>query len=275
MQTRLVLVVVSLAAGPALAHPHLAGRGGDGHPHDSGIFSHWQRAGPDDARSPCPGLNTLANHGLLPHSGRNVTAADLRSAVTQLNQDPATADLLFQTIVSVHEANADGLSFDLDHLIPHNVLEHDASLSRSDAALGNNHVFNQTIFNEYMRSYNVSAESYDGFEGNATATLEAGGLARAARIRTEQARDPAFSLPANFHFNSALETAVLFHVMGWSPTDALEIRLDFVRFFFEHERFPVRLGWRPSQALLSLPLFLQMANTVLQVGGEPPASLPA
>lgn len=28
----------------------------------------------------------------------------------------------------------------------HNVLEHDASLSRSDAAFGNNHVFNQTVF---------------------------------------------------------------------------------------------------------------------------------
>lgn len=30
----------------------------------------------------------------------------------------------------------------------HGVLEHDASLSRSDAYFGNNHVFNQSVFDE-------------------------------------------------------------------------------------------------------------------------------
>lgn len=33
-----------------------------------------------------------------------------------------------------------------DQLNVHNVLEHDASLSREDAFFGNNHVFNQTVF---------------------------------------------------------------------------------------------------------------------------------
>jgi hypothetical protein len=36
--------------------------------------------------------------------------------------------------------------FTLEQLNVHNVLEHDASLSRTDAAFGNNHVFNQTVF---------------------------------------------------------------------------------------------------------------------------------
>lgn len=38
--------------------------------------------------------------------------------------------------------------FTLDQLNVHNVLEHDASLSRSDAYLGNNHVFNYSVFAE-------------------------------------------------------------------------------------------------------------------------------
>lgn len=35
-----------------------------------------------------------------------------------------------------------------DNLNRHNVLEHDASMSRSDAYYGNNHVFNSTIFDK-------------------------------------------------------------------------------------------------------------------------------
>ncbi|EEB97652.1 hypothetical protein MPER_02989, partial [Moniliophthora perniciosa FA553] len=33
----------------------------------------WQAPGPNDLRSPCPGLNTLANHGFLPRNGSNIT----------------------------------------------------------------------------------------------------------------------------------------------------------------------------------------------------------
>ncbi|KAF9025431.1 Cloroperoxidase, partial [Hymenopellis radicata] len=29
--------------------------------------------GPDDVKSPCPGLNTLANHGHLPRDGKKIT----------------------------------------------------------------------------------------------------------------------------------------------------------------------------------------------------------
>ncbi|KAK9413772.1 putative Chloroperoxidase [Seiridium unicorne] len=48
------------------------------------------------------------------------------------------------SIIANPEPNA--TSFTLDNLNRHNVLEHDASLSRSDAYFGNNHVFNQTVF---------------------------------------------------------------------------------------------------------------------------------
>ncbi|KAF5354419.1 hypothetical protein D9758_010764 [Tetrapyrgos nigripes] len=32
----------------------------------------WKAPGPNDLRGPCPGLNTLANHGFLPRDGRNI-----------------------------------------------------------------------------------------------------------------------------------------------------------------------------------------------------------
>ncbi|EEB95553.1 hypothetical protein MPER_05459, partial [Moniliophthora perniciosa FA553] len=44
-------------------------------PHDRIDWSQHQFQAPSetDLRSPCPGLNTLANHGFLPRSGSNIT----------------------------------------------------------------------------------------------------------------------------------------------------------------------------------------------------------
>ncbi|KIK65092.1 hypothetical protein GYMLUDRAFT_117100, partial [Collybiopsis luxurians FD-317 M1] len=37
-----------------------------------------------DARAPCPGLNTLANHGYIPRSGRNITFIPLLRAIMEV-----------------------------------------------------------------------------------------------------------------------------------------------------------------------------------------------
>lgn len=38
-----------------------------------GSFTTRTPPGPGDLRSPCPGLNSLANHGFLPHDGKGMT----------------------------------------------------------------------------------------------------------------------------------------------------------------------------------------------------------
>ena len=43
----------------------------------------YQRPGPNDARSPCPGLNALANHGFINRDGRNIRGDDLINAALQ------------------------------------------------------------------------------------------------------------------------------------------------------------------------------------------------
>lgn len=40
-------------------------------------FTNWVAPGPGDLRAPCPGLNTLANHGFIHHNGRNMTIPHL------------------------------------------------------------------------------------------------------------------------------------------------------------------------------------------------------
>ncbi|KEY69778.1 hypothetical protein S7711_03757 [Stachybotrys chartarum IBT 7711] len=110
----------------------------------------WIAPGSTDFRSPCPMMNTLANHGFLPRDGRNLTKpAVIKGLNAGLNFDPALGEVMFNMAIGANpEPNA--TFFTLDHLNAHNVLEHDASLSRSDAFFGNNFVFNQTVFDETL-----------------------------------------------------------------------------------------------------------------------------
>jgi hypothetical protein len=41
----------------------------------------YQVPEPNDLRSPCPALNTLANHGYLPHDGKNITPEVLQNVL--------------------------------------------------------------------------------------------------------------------------------------------------------------------------------------------------
>lgn len=56
----------------------------------------WRAPSTDDERAPCPMLNTLANHGFLPHNGRDITRDIFLKALTDaLNFDQESVDRLF------------------------------------------------------------------------------------------------------------------------------------------------------------------------------------
>ncbi|KAF3047644.1 hypothetical protein E8E12_011152 [Didymella heteroderae] len=88
-----------------------------------------------DSRSACPMLNAMANHGILPHDGKNITFRDLNTTVRQtFNFAPS-----FCFFVPKFSADFLGRSywtdkFDLAELSKHNAIEHDASLTRQDVA---------------------------------------------------------------------------------------------------------------------------------------------
>lgn len=73
-------------------------------------------------------LNTLANHGFLPHDGKNITEEiTIKALDTALNIDAELGKFLFDFAATTNpEPNA--TEFSLDHLSRHNILEHDASL---------------------------------------------------------------------------------------------------------------------------------------------------
>lgn len=81
------------------------------------------------ARGPCPGLNTLANHGYLPRDGKGITLSILEDAMLDgFNIANSDAVILFLQAIRTSPDYPGTNSFDLDNLGRHGILEHDISL---------------------------------------------------------------------------------------------------------------------------------------------------
>jgi hypothetical protein len=183
-------------------------------------------------------LNTLANHNFLPHDGKDITREQTADALfNALNVNKTLGSFLFDFALRTSpKANASTPTFSLNNLGNHNILEHDASLSRPDAFNGNALAFNQTIFDE-TRSY-WTADIIN---------IEMAAKARLARIKTSAATNPTYQLSelgSQFAFGESV-AYVLF--MG-DKTSATANR-SWVEWFFEHERLPVHFGWKRPPTL--------------------------
>ncbi|KAI0266913.1 Cloroperoxidase [Russula aff. rugulosa BPL654] len=84
-----------------------------------------------DSRSPCPALNALANHNILPHDGRDISAFKLIGTL----REHYHLSLPLAAVLSIVGTFLCGRHFkiDLEDLARHNVIEHDASLTHANA----------------------------------------------------------------------------------------------------------------------------------------------
>jgi hypothetical protein len=124
-------------------------------------FTAWSPPGPGAVRSPFPALNSLANHGFLPHNGKGITIPTL---ITALNDDVNVGADFATAIGGVGLLSVPGnllaTSFDLNNLDEYNFsFEHDASLIRDYYVNGNNYSYNQIIFDEVSKFYNGMNET--------------------------------------------------------------------------------------------------------------------
>ncbi|KAL4890116.1 Chloroperoxidase [Aspergillus ambiguus] len=194
-------------------------------------------------------LNTLANHGFLPRDGRNITRNIIIDGLgSALNFNSSLASLMFDmAIIANPEPNA--TFFTLDQLNRHNVLEHDASLSRSDAYFGNNHVFNETIFEETLQYW--TAPTLD------TTMLANGKLARQINSK---AFNPTYTFTQKTESFSLGEIGAPIVAFGDLKTGRVSRAL--VEYFFRNERFPIELGWSTRSEVVSLDDITQITNMV-------------
>ncbi|KAJ7587570.1 Chloroperoxidase, partial [Mycena floridula] len=190
----------------------------------------WIAPKSTDLRSPCPALNTLANHGFLPRDGRNLTQdLVIKASGDGFNVAP---ELLFLAARLGLSTSTDLNTFTLDDIKLYNSLEHDASLSRGDFALGDNLHFNETI-------YQTLANSNPGVEFfNATSA----GQVQKERLAISQATNPKnINTSKEFGIRTA-QSALYLSVMG-NPITGVAPK-EFVNIFFREERMPIEEGWK-------------------------------
>ncbi|KAJ7897603.1 hypothetical protein B0H14DRAFT_2332502, partial [Mycena olivaceomarginata] len=90
---------------------------------------------------------TLANHGYLPRNGKQFTVKTLLDAgLAGFNVDPPPTVAAKFGIMTTDSPTWDKI--DLNALSAHNIIEHDASISRNDLGdgIGDNTHFNETTF---------------------------------------------------------------------------------------------------------------------------------
>ncbi|ESK91443.1 hypothetical protein Moror_2667 [Moniliophthora roreri MCA 2997] len=201
-------------------------------PHDRVNWSQHKFQAPSaaDARGPCPGLNTLANHGFLPRNGKNITIpAVLKAGLEGFN---VHRDLLILAAKAALLASDLDTEFSLADIALHGNIEHDASLSRQDRNLGSNVVFNEDI-------YTTLANSNPGVDYFNTTSA---GLVQQARTEQSRATNPNFRNTIKEFQIRTRESALYLSVMGDPETGIAPKK--FVNILFREERLPLKEGWR-------------------------------
>ncbi|KJZ75693.1 hypothetical protein HIM_04850 [Hirsutella minnesotensis 3608] len=208
----------------------------------------YQPPGPNDSRSPCPGLNVLANHGFLPRNGRKVNIIDLIiGAFTGLGVDPGTSAIV-GAIGYASSHNIFSLGFDLEDLRNHLFLiEHDCSFSRNDARIGNNNDFDPKL-------WEVALNELKKAKGGKVRPTDIG-RAKGERVQDAKRLNPRSAYGPRAVAFGGIEVGLVMSALG--PTGV--IPLNWIRSFFEEERMPTHLGWKPT------PLGVNPA-TVLIIG---------
>jgi len=180
-----------------------------GHPGAGGKWPEYVQPKDGDSRSACPALNAMANHGILPHDGRNITFKELNRTVrATYNFAPTFCYFVPNFIARVLHKSYSKDTFDLADISVHSRdgIEHDASLTREDVA----HQPDQA--KPHLPFVNELLASATGKNPDGSAVLTAADLSRySAKRRVDaKATNDQFSLSL-FHkiFGSANSSTLL------------------------------------------------------------------
>jgi len=199
-------------------------------------------------------VNALANHGYLPRDGKDISLATLiKGAKEGINLAP-DATLLVGLKALQTSSTGNWLSFHLDDLNKHGIIEHDGSLSRKDAYSGDNHTFAPEVWATVASHFTQDKIS-----------IETAALARKNRLTDASNANPEIQLTPDAIRFSFIETSLYLYVLG-EGTDG-NARTEWVRTLFEHERLPFEEGFKRSDKLLTISGILDVQNKVQAATG--------
>ncbi|KAK7701106.1 hypothetical protein SLS64_010437 [Diaporthe eres] len=218
-------------------------------------FPPYKRPGHGDARSACPGINALANHGWLPRNGRNITydmlveavrggfAFDLPPSIPGFANNTFHAAISDPANIAVHPENT---TFDMDTINTHNgPIEMDGSISRKDDFFGNPVVFDRPTWDAQWRMMKEEQEASNNTGG--FYDLGAAARARARHVLIKSQGNEEFLFTPDTLTKSAGTTALYMIVLG-GMTKA--VRKDWLWAFFGmiqmHKSFDCFIRREPS-----------------------------
>ncbi|KAF5378918.1 hypothetical protein D9757_008723 [Collybiopsis confluens] len=223
-------------SGQSEDHGHSGHGSSDPFNHAGGVdwnLHKWEKPGPNDSRGPCPGLNTLANHGFLPRNGKNITVQNILDAVNDgFNFRPIDIMVVAAKVALLSTDNVNYVTLEESALYGN--IEHDTSLSRSDYALGDNIHFDETIYQTLASSnpgvdyYNITSAAQVVEQRLIDDKIVNPGLINTIKEITFRTRESAFYLSTMGNVTA-----------GTAPKK-------FVDILFREERLPLQEGWRPS-----------------------------
>ncbi|KAF8241080.1 Cloroperoxidase [Tricholoma matsutake] len=204
----------------------------EGHPGAGGTWPEYIKPEEGDSRCSCPVLNAMANHGILPHDGRNISFKELNRTIrATCNFSPTFCFFVPNFAANMLKKNYSKDTFDLAELDLHNGIEHDASLTRDDVYFqphqGKPHLL-------YVKELLESATGKDK-EGNAL--LTSADLSRISAIRRveSRAKNPEFTLSTFHKMFGSSNSSTLLTIFGGRVKD--------IETLLSEERFAD--GWEP------------------------------
>ncbi|KAK1566299.1 Chloroperoxidase [Colletotrichum navitas] len=203
----------------------------------------------DADRSPCPVINSLANHGYLPRDGKNISNEQFTTAfLTAINFDEKFVSMVAEPVFAV-STTGNPKTVNLKDLEKHNVIEHDGSLSRADIDVtGNANKFDAVVWN------GVKAH----FTGP-TVDSKTMAFVRSERTRVAKATNPSFNLTEKQVGVAYVEAALALGLMAGdfknphAPTEYMNI-------LFEQERFPFNEGFQRSATKITGDQVVELAG---------------
>jgi len=223
-----------------------------------------------DLRSPCPLINSLANHGYINRNGQNIPANQLNAAMNEIALSRALGTVFAQPIFNEYQDPKTASSFkkpsllarlwalirnpwiimaafgmrnrgqfdgqgkkvlNLNQLALPGVVEHDISLIRRDHQQDEgNIVIQKDLLQDLL------ASSTDG----KTLTMADLAAFRKRRIQRQLHDNLALKYDSKAHGTACTEIALVLDVFG----DGKSIPCDYAQAFFREERLPVKEGWR-------------------------------
>jgi len=219
-----------------------------GAPGYNGLWPEYHAPQEGDSRCSCPALNALANHGVLPRDGKNITFRQLNAVIrSSYNFAPSFCYFVPNTIATILRRNYSTDTFDLSDIDVHNGIEHDASLCREDS------IFTPDQSKPAVKLIERLLSSGTGKNGDLTPADLSKLL---GQRRVESKRDnPQFSLAFNHKMFSSSNGSTLLTIFGGKIED--------IRPFLLEERLPE--GW---QSRIRHPFGLTIAafnSTVFKV----------